>query len=314
MTNSALKDKIKAEALRLGFFACGFAKAAPVDEETARMVRGWLQAGHQADMDYMANYTEKRLNPLLLMPGVKTIVSLAMNYAPAHEIQEDGYQLAAYALGQDYHDVMKQRLHKLAAAFLGPDEEYRAFVDTAPVLERYWAEQAGIGWTGRHHQLIIPQAGSMFFLGELFLAIELPPDTPMKNHCGTCRQCLDACPTQAIYPCGNKTCFDSNRCLSYQLIENRGELSAEAKQKMGNIIYGCDRCQRACPWNRYAKPNDTQEFQPNEALTKMTPQDWQHLTMEEYRALFKGSAVKRVKYEGLMRNIRAAGEHRKEQD
>lgn len=312
MTEITLKDKIKAEAQRLGFFACGFAKAAPVDEETARMVRGWLRKGHQAGMDYMARHTEKRLNPLLLMPGVKTIVCLAMNYTPRRAMKAGEYELAAYALGKDYHDIMKQRLHELAASFLEPDDEYRAFVDTAPVLERYWAEQAGIGWTGRHHQLIIPHAGSMFFLGELFLTIELPPDAPMQNRCGTCQRCLQACPTQAIYPQGEKTGFDANRCLSYQLIENRGELSAEVKQKMGNNIYGCDLCQRACPWNKFAKPNQTPEFQPAEALMNMTRKDWEHLTIEDYRTLFKGSAVKRAKYEGLMRNIRAAGKHEDE--
>ena len=334
MSSRYLRKEIKVEAERLGFFACGIARAEPVDAETAAAVRGWISKGSQATMDYMANYTEKRLNPCLLVPGTKSIVSLAMNYAPAQTMPETEYQLAAYAYGQDYHDVMKAKLRQLAALIANkfegesdsevgendgdstaittpktnetseePVGEIRVFVDTAPVLERYWAQRAGLGWIGKNHQLIIPRAGSMFFLGEIFLPYEFDSyDSPMPSRCGNCRRCIEACPTCAIT---DEWGFDSEKCLSYQLIENRGELSEQAKQSMGTTIYGCDRCQTACPWNKFATPNTTPEFQPKSELLAMTKADWHNLTIDEYRALFKGSAVKRVKFDGLKRNISA---------
>ena len=334
MSSRYSRKEIKVEAERLGFFACGIAHAEPVDAETAAAVRGWISKGSQATMDYMANYTEKRLNPCLLVPGTKSIVSLAMNYAPAQTMPETEYQLAAYAYGQDYHDVMKAKLRQLAALIANkfegesdsevgendsdstaitppktnetreePAGEIRVFVDTAPVLERYWAQRAGLGWIGKNHQLIIPHAGSMFFLGEIFLPYEFDSyDSPMPSRCGNCRRCIEACPTCAIT---DEWGFDSEKCLSYQLIENRGELSEQAKQSMGTTIYGCDRCQTACPWNKFATPNTTPEFQPKSELLAMTKADWHNLTIDEYRALFKGSAVKRVKFDGLKRNISA---------
>lgn len=334
MSSRYSRKEIKVEAERLGFFACGIARAEPVDAETAAAVRGWISKGSQATMDYMANYTEKRLNPCLLVPGTKSIVSLAMNYAPAQTMPETEYQLAAYAYGQDYHDVMKAKLRQLAALIANkfeggndsrvgendgdstaittpktnetnpePAGEIRVFVDTAPVLERYWAQRAGLGWIGKNHQLIIPRAGSMFFLGEIFLPYEFDSyNSPMPSRCGNCRRCIEACPTCAIT---DEWGFDSEKCLSYQLIENRGELSEQAKQSMGTTIYGCDRCQTACPWNKFATPNTIPEFQPKSELLAMTKADWHNLTIDEYRALFKGSAVKRVKFDGLKRNISA---------
>ncbi len=235
-----------------------------------------------------------------------------MNYTPAQTIPEGEYQLAAYAYGKDYHDVMKARLRELMAVIASLQPRPRplslregtgwgCFVDTAPVLERYWAVQAGLGWTGRNHQLIIPRAGSMFFLGEIFLPCEVDAyDHPMPSRCGNCHRCLDACPTHAIRE-GEP--FDAHRCLSYQLIENRRQLSPEACRVMGDTIYGCDRCQTVCPWNRFASPNTETAFQPSPDLLAMTKKDWQRLTADDYRRLFKGSAVKRAKYEGLMRNI-----------
>lgn len=298
--SSAPSSKVKAEAAALGFFACGIAKADAVDEHTAAHLRQWLHSGGNADMDYMHNYTDKRLDPRLLMEGLKSIVCVALNYTPAERIPQDEYQFAAYAYGNDYHDVVKSKLHLLAAK-LGV-ENYRAFCDSAPVLERYWAERAGLGWLGRNHQLIIPHAGSMFFLGELFLDVELDYDQPMDSSCGTCRQCIDACPTKALSV--DKE-LDATRCLSYQTIENRGPIAPHVAAAMGNTIYGCDRCQQACPWNRFAKPTDEPLLQPKTELLQMTKDDWLHLTIDDYRRLFKGSAVKRAKYEGLMRNIEA---------
>lgn len=340
---------IKAEALRLGFSACGMARANAVDEATAAGFRQWLQQGHQAEMHYMENHLDKRLDPRLLMDGLKTIVCVALNYTPSQLLPHGEYQLAAYALGQDYHDIVKQKLHKLAAFILNPagDEHgtpnenaeaeprettdtkaetstetagnYRVFSDSAPILERYWAVQAGLGWIGRNHQLIIPPSahgkqpqnasGSMFFLGELFLDIEPDEyDKTMPNRCGTCRKCMDACPTGAL---GNTQegspapHFASMKCLSYQTIENRGDIPHSIAAKMGDTIYGCDRCQQACPWNRFAIPTDEPLLQPKEELLGMTREKWHQLSEEDYRKLFKGSAVKRAKYSGLMRNIHA---------
>ena len=315
LTSISLKDKIKAEASRLGFFVCGFARAEPVSEAMRRHYLGWLADGRNADMAYLGNNLDKRFDPRLLMPGVKTIVVVAQNYFPARRLAEGEPQIADYALGLDYHDIVKQKLRQLAATVGIAD--YRAFVDTAPVLERYWAVRAGLGWIGKNQQLIIPHAGSEFFLGELFVTVELPPDEPLPNRCGTCHRCVDACPTHALSlpaTCvegyGDITRFDARLCLSYQTIENRGELTVGAKAAMGDTFYGCDRCQRACPWNRFAKPSTEPLLQPREELLAMTRQKWENLTEEDYRRIFKGSAVKRAKYEGLMRNINAclAGE------
>ncbi len=310
LTSISLKDKIKAEASRLGFFVCGFAKAEPVSEAMRRHYLGWLADGRNADMAYLGNNLDKRFDPRLLMPGVKTIVVVAQNYFPARRLPEGEPQIADYALGLDYHDIVKQKLRQLAATVGIAD--YRAFVDTAPVLERYWAVRAGLGWIGKNQQLIIPHSGSEFFLGELFVTVELPPDEPLPNRCGTCHRCVDACPTHALSlpaTCvegyGDITRFDARLCLSYQTIENRGELTVDAKAAMGDTFYGCDRCQRACPWNRFAKPSTEPLLQPREELLAMTRQKWENLTEEDYRRLFKGSAVKRAKYEGLMRNIKA---------
>lgn len=344
------------------------ARANAVDEATAAGFRQWLQQGNQAEMHYMENHLDKRLDPRLLMDGLKTIVCVALNYTPSQRLPHGEYQLAAYALGQDYHDIVKQKLHNLASFIMQPTAKgqvssnesresmatscesntkcsepkaeshgctagnYRVFSDSAPILERYWAVQAGLGWIGRNHQLIIPPSahgkqpqnasGSMFFLGELFLDIELDEyDKPMPNHCGTCRKCMDACPTGAL---GNTLedspapHFASMKCLSYQTIENRGDIPHSIAAVMGDTIYGCDRCQQACPWNRFAIPTDEPLLQPKEELLGMTREKWHRLSEEDYRKLFKGSAVKRAKYSGLMRNIHAVSTdsftHGNEQD
>ena len=319
MNSRYLTEKIKAEAKGLGFFACGIAKAEAVDSDTADGYRRWIADGGHASMHYLADNIDKRLDPRLLMPGVKSIVCVALSYAPAKTIPSDQYQIAYYAYGKDYHDVMKQKLHTLASAC--GITTYRAFCDTAPVLERYWAQRAGLGWIGRNHQLIIPHAGSMFFLGELFVTDTLHYDSPTPNRCGRCHACLDACPTSSIISnqssiINNQSSFISSRCLSYLTIEHRGPipnssfliphssfLIPHSSFLIPNSIYGCDICQLACPWNRFAVPTTEPAFQPSEALLTMTKEKWHNLTEEQYRQLFKGSAVKRAKYSGLMRNI-----------
>lgn len=309
--SSRLSSKtIKAEAKNLGFFACGIAKAGRVEESYARRFRQWIEQDNHADMTYMANNADKRLDPRLLMDGLKSIISVALNYTPAKKIPHGELQFASYALGQDYHDIVKLKLHTLAA-ILGL-KNYRAFCDSAPVLERYWAIQAGLGWGGHNHQLIIPYAGSMFFLGELFTDIELDYDTPIRPRCGNCRACIDACPTGAIsmkeQDFKEHSSFNAALCLSYQTIENRNDIPDSIAAKMGDTVYGCDRCQIACPWNRFASPTDEKLLMPKEELLQMTREKWNCLTIDEYRRLFKGSAVKRAKYEGLMRNIKKVNE------
>lgn len=300
-----LSEKIKAEAANLGFFACGIAEAGPVDAAVAERFRSWIACGGHAGMDYMARNVDKRLDPRLLADGVRSIVCVALAYAQRRRIPDGEYQFAEYAYGEDYHDVMKSKLRTLAAA-CGFGDGCRVFCDTAPVLERYWAVRAGLGWTGRNRQLIVPGAGSMFFLGELFLPVELDYDRPVSGRCGSCRACVEACPTGALSSCGG---FDSGRCLSYQTIENRGVIPPSVSAAMGDFIYGCDRCQRACPWNRFGVYAAEPRLMPCLGLMEMRKADWRQLTADEYRRIFKGSAVKRVKYDGLMRNIRAAEAH-----
>lgn len=301
---NALTRYIKAEALRLGFDACGIARATEVEAPAEEALRTWLAEGKQGEMTYMANYTDKRLDPRLLMEGARSIVCVALNYYPHTPLQPQQYQFAWYAYGKDYHDIMKEKLHALLAAISlqRSDVQGKVCCDTAPLLERYWARQAGLGWIGKNTQIILPHAGSTFFLGEIVLDAELDYDAPMPDRCGECTRCIEACPTHALEAPRR---LNASRCLSYLTIEHRGEIPQEAADRMGNCIYGCDRCQQCCPWNRFARPTHEPALSPSEAFMQMTCEDWQGLTPEHYRTLFKGSPVKRAKYEGLMRNIRA---------
>ncbi|KAA6343742.1 Epoxyqueuosine reductase [termite gut metagenome] len=295
--------KIKKEALRLGFSACGIASAGNVNENI-HYFREWIAAGHHAGMTYLENYFEKRHHPYLLVEGVRSIVSVALNYYPERLLDEEQYQFAYYAYGKDYHEVMCRKLNDLFSFIhkeLHPVHG-AVFCDTAPILERYWAWRAGLGWIGKNTQLVIPKSGSYFFLGELFLDMELIYDSPFRReHCGSCIRCLNACPSKALE---QPYKLNARRCLSYLTIENRGAIPEGAI--LGNRIYGCDECQKVCPWNRFAVPCNIQEFQPLPAFLEMRKKDWRALTEEQYRILFKGSAVKRAKYEGLKRNIELA--------
>lgn len=299
MSKSEITAYIKAEALRLGFDICGIAKAAPVHNGVAAEYNSWLQEGKHATMQYMQRNCEKRLDPTLLVQGCRSIIVVAMNYAPKQQIEG----IANYAQGKDYHKVVKDRLFLLLQSINSVCAvQGRAFCDSAPVLERYWAREAGIGYIGRNRQLIIPGKGSNFFLGELLVDIELCYDSPeQRNLCGNCTRCIDNCPGGAL----NEKGLDANKCLSYLTIENRGELPENIGEMMGNCFYGCDRCQAVCPHNKFSTPNDTPELQPSEALLKMTAERWQTLTEEEYKSLFAESAVERCGYEQLVRNIKA---------
>lgn len=324
-----LIENIKAEALNLGFSACGVAKAAPVEKTDADIFMAQLESGGFADMEYMKQNVDKRLNPLLLMPEAKTIICVALNYAPSTRINPNEYQIALYAYGKDYHDVIKTKLHQLAASL--NLKNYRAFCDTAPILERYWACKAGIGVICRNHQLAVDGIGQQCFLGEILCDEETsignhfprhspsrqsgicltPPSVPRSisgmlrkglYSCLTCSACQTACPTKALKSDG---IFDARKCLSYQTIENKGEIPLNLSYKLGNYIYGCDRCLEVCPYNKGAEPTTESQFGISKALLQMCKSDWHNLSEEKYRQLFKGSAVKRVKYSGLMRNIKA---------
>ncbi len=300
----SITAQIKAEAIRLGFDAFGIAPAIPVDEAVRTYLSDWLDAGHHAGMDYMANHFEQRCNPALLVEGTRSVISVALNYYPRKMLSDDGYQFAWYAYGEDYHVVVKAKLMQLLEFVRSvlPETEGRAFCDTAPLLERYWAWRCGLGWIGKHTQLVIPNAGSAFFLGELLINQRLVYDHPRASQCGNCTRCLDACPTHALQ---QPYQLDARRCLSYLTIENRGEISSVVAGCLGNCIYGCDRCLQACPYLRFATPTREERLQPKEAFLRMRADDWRGLTKETYQQLFKGSAVKRAKYEGLMRNIHA---------
>ena len=299
-SESLHSESLVEAALQLGFSACGIARADKVDEKNAQAFRDWIHTGKNASMQYMENYEEKRLDPRLLLPQAQSIIVVALNYFPKERLADDQLQFAYYAYGKDYHDVMKGKLQQLSEQLPG---EKKICCDTVPMLDRYWAYQAGLGWIGKNTNLIIPHAGSFFFLGEIITTASFDAyDSPMPNHCGTCENCLHTCPTGALSANG----LDANRCLSYLTIENRNAIPQTEAQAMGNYIYGCDRCQLTCPHNRFAQATEIDEFSPSEEFLNMTPDDWKNLSEEDYRRLFKGSAVKRAKYAGLKRNIDSA--------
>ncbi len=296
-------ESIHQEARRLGFSFIGIARAEALDEE-ARRLEEWLNRGYHGQMKYMENHFDLRTDPTKLVPGAKSVVVLMHNYFPK-DSQSDptAPKLAKYAYGEDYHLVLKKKLKELLHFIQEEIGEVngRCFVDSAPVLERDWAKKTGIGWTGKNTLLINPKAGSYYFLAELILDLELPPDHPIKDHCGTCRRCIEACPTDAISPEGYL--LDASKCISYLTIELREAIPAEFKGKMENWMFGCDICQEVCPWNRFSKAHEEPAFDPQEGLMKMKKNEWEEITEEVFGKLFKHSAVKRTKYAGLRRNL-----------
>lgn len=306
---------IQTEAQRLGFTVCGAAQASPVGEWRVQQWRAWLQQGRHAAMTYLEQHQALRSDPRLLFEGTRTVVSVALNYLPPVTFSPQTYSLARYAHGKDYHDVMRSLLRQLLATLsLREGVEARICCDTAPVDERYWAWRCYLGTWGRHAQFIIPHRGTYHFLGELLLTVEVEgavpaPPSPdaeepprVEDVCGKCRRCLDACPTAAINGADG---LNACRCLSYLTIEHRGPLPDGIGGKMGRCFYGCDRCAEVCPHNRWAQPTPLTEFHASPELLQMQPDDWHSLSVDSYRTLFKGSAVKRAKLEGLQRNIEA---------
>ncbi|CAA0153218.1 tRNA epoxyqueuosine(34) reductase QueG [Tenacibaculum maritimum] len=294
---------IKEQAKRLGFLDCGIAKATFLEEEAFGLEQ-WLANGFHGEMHYMENHFDKRLDPRLLVDGAKSVISLSYNYYPPKVQKEDSYKISKYAYGEDYHQVIKTKLRELLSLIHDEIGEVsgRAFVDSAPVLERAWAKKTGLGWTGKNTLLIQKQQGSFFFLAELIIDLELAYDDPfVTDHCGRCTRCIDACPTNAILP--NST-VDGSKCISYVTIELKDQIPASFKDKMEGWMFGCDICQDVCPWNRFSKAHSEPLFSPKAHLLEMTKRDWEEVTEETFRKVFKKSPVKRTKFSGLTRNIR----------
>ena len=302
MKHDAYRSFIIEKAKALGFFHVGFSKAEFLEEEAPRLEK-WLKQNYHGKMAYMANYFDKRLDPRLLEPGTKTIISLLLNYYPEKHQDPDSPQIAKYAYGKDYHYVIKDKLKALLTELkqtIG-DIQGRAFVDSAPVMDKVWAQKAGLGWIGKSTNLIQPRNGSFFFIAELFVDLEISPDGPIKDYCGTCTRCLDACPTDAL---ATPYLIDASKCISYLTIELKdADLPTAFKGKMENWAFGCDICQDVCPWNRFSKVHQEEAFIPHPEFFNLNTQDWEALNEETFRMLFGKSAIKRTKLSGLKRNI-----------
>ncbi len=293
---------VRQKAFDLGFQNIGFAQAGFLEKEAPRL-ENWLNKGYHGKMSYMENHFDKRLDPTLLVPGAKTVISLSYNYYPEQQQSDNTYKIAKYAYGKDYHFVLKDKLRELLQyiASLVGEVQGRVFTDSAPILERAWAREAGIGWEGRHSLVIQKDKGSFFFLAEIILDVDFEYDTPFQtDHCGSCTKCINACPTEAILE--NKM-INASKCISYYTIELRDELPADMRGKFQDWMFGCDICQDVCPWNKFSLPHQEPFFAPHPNLLQMTRQDWEEITEAVFRDIFKKSAVKRTKYSGLKRNI-----------
>ncbi|MDO5972443.1 tRNA epoxyqueuosine(34) reductase QueG [Flavivirga aquimarina] len=293
---------IKTEAKRLGFLSCGISKAQFLEEEAPRL-ENWLNKNMHGEMRYMENHFDKRLDPTKLVEGSKSVVSLLLNYYPS-EFQQDktAPKISKYAYGRDYHFVIKDKLKSLLSFIqeeIG-DVQGRAFVDSAPVLDKAWAAKSGLGWIGKHSNLITQQVGSFYFIAELIIDLELDYDTPVTDHCGTCTACIDACPTEAIT---EPYIVDGSKCISYFTIELKENIPTEFKGKFDDWMFGCDVCQDVCPWNRFSKSHSEPLFNPHPELLSMTKKDWEEITEDTFKKVFQKSAVKRTKFSGLTRNI-----------
>lgn len=292
---------IKNKAYDLGFMYCGISKAGFLEEEAPRLEK-WLKEDRNGKMEYMENHFDKRLNPTLLVEDGKSVISLLLNYFP-EEKQTNSFKVSKYAYGADYHYVIKDKLKELYQYIQDEIGEVggRMFVDSAPVMDKAWAKKSGLGWIGKNSNLIHPKHGSFFFIAELILDIDLEEDGPIKDYCGRCTKCIDACPTDAII---EPYVVDGSKCISYLTIELKDALiPGEFHNKMDDWIFGCDVCQDVCPWNRFAKAHNEPAFMPHEHLLGLNKNDWKDLTEDVFRELFRNSAVKRTKYSGLIRNI-----------
>jgi epoxyqueuosine reductase len=281
--------------------SCGISKAGFLEQEAPRL-ENWLNKNQHGQMSYMENNFDKRLNPTLLVDGAKSVVSLLLNYYPSELQYQESYKISKYAYGQDYHSVIKEKLKELLFSIqenIGAVDG-RAFVDSAPILDKAWAAKSGLGWIGKNSNLLTQQVGSFYFIAELIIDLELEYDHATTDHCGTCTACIDSCPTEAIVA---PYIVDGSKCISYFTIELKDNIPAEMKGKFDDWAFGCDICQDVCPWNKFSKPHSEPLFNPNPELLSMTKKDWEEITEETFKTVFKNSAVKRTKFEGLKRNI-----------
>ena len=295
-------QRIKAKAEALGFLSCGIAEAEFLEEEAPRL-ESWLNQNYHGEMSYMANHFEMRLDPRLLVDGAKSVISLSYNYYQDLNRNPESYKVAMYAQGEDYHFVVKEKVRELLDFIQDEIGEVngRAFTDSAPIMEHAWARKAGIGWVGKNSLTLSKQKGSFFFLAELILDLDLVYDQPMEtDHCGKCTRCIDACPTEAILP--NRV-VNGSQCISYFTIELKDQIPTEMKGKFDDWIFGCDVCQEVCPWNRFSLPTKQERFIGHEKINQMSKKEWEEITEDVFREIFKKSPVKRTKYVGLQRNI-----------
>lgn len=294
-------QKIKQKASELGFLYCGISEAGFLENEAPRLEK-WLKSGFHGEMGYMENYFDKRLDPTVLVPGAKSVISLLYNYYPEKQQREDSFKISKYAYGVDYHFVIKDKLKTLLTWIREEIGEVdgRVFVDSAPVLERAWGAKSGLGWVGKNAMLLTKSLGSFYFISELIIDLPLTADGPTTDHCGSCRACMNACPTQAIV---SEKVVDAQKCISYASIELKSEIPSYFDDKMEDWMFGCDICQDVCPWNRFSKVHQEPAFQPNDAILNYSKKEWTELTHELFNEIFRKSPVKRTKYAGLMRNI-----------
>ena len=300
---SYYSESIKSKAKALGFLSCGISKADFLEEEAPRLEQ-WLSQNYHGEMAYMANHFDKRLDPRVLVPGAKSVVSLLLNYhSKEKQTDVEAPKIASYAFGDDYHKVIKDKLKQLMSFIhqeIG-EVQGRVFVDSAPVMDKAWAAKSGLGWIGKNTNLISKKAGSFFFIAELILDLELEHDLPATDHCGSCTACIDACPTDALLAPYQ---IDGSKCISYVTIELKNEIPTDFHGKMDNWAFGCDVCQTVCPWNRFATPHSEPAFNPPDELLSLSKNEWEEMTQEVFSVIFKNSAIKRTKYEGLKRNIK----------
>lgn len=292
---------IKAESKRLGFLSCGISKAGFLEEDAPRL-ENWLNQNMNGQMSYMENHFDKRLDPTKLVEGAKSVISLLLNYYPSELQNPEAYKISKYAYGQDYHHVIKEKLKELLFFIQTEIGEVsgRAFVDSAPVLDKAWAAKSGLGWIGKNSNLITQKTGSFYFIAELIVDLDLEYDTATTDHCGSCTACIDACPTEAIVA---PYIVDGSKCISYFTIELKENLPQEMKGKFDDWMFGCDVCQDVCPWNRFSKPHNEPLFQASPEIIKYSKSDWEEITNDTFQKVFQNSALKRTKFEGIKKNI-----------
>ena len=301
MDRSRATAIVKRLAKEQGFMACGISKAEFLEEEATGLEQ-WLKHGYHGEMTWMENHFDERLDPRKLVPGAKSVISVLLNYFPEKGQAADAPKISKYAYGRDYHKVIRNKLKRMLTGIYEEIGQVhgRGFVDSAPVMDRAWARRSGLGWIGKHSLLLSKKAGGFYFIGELIVDLELDPDGPSTDHCGSCTACIDACPTEAIV---SPTVVDSNKCISYLTIEYKKALPTEFQDKMEQWVYGCDICQDVCPWNRFSSPHQELDFNIREAIGKNGWQEWEEITHELWEEIMQGSAIRRTGYQGFKRNL-----------